>query len=56
LNWLSPLSFEQKQKDIFAETHKNTGQWFLQDDKYQQWLNGKVLTNHLAGAGKTSLA
>lgn len=58
-NWLSPLSFAEKQKDVYANAQSGTGQWFLQSQQYKQWLLGKheVLWCHgIAGSGKTVLA
>ena len=37
LTWISNLSFEKKQKDLFSKRHPGTGQWLLDDDKFQTW-------------------
>jgi hypothetical protein len=40
LAMLSSLDFHQKQKDVFANRHSGTGQWFLESDQFQRRLNG----------------
>jgi len=37
LSWLSHLSFEDKQKDIFSKHHPGTGEWFLNKDEFKEW-------------------
>ena len=37
IDWLSPLSFLQKEKKLFAECFKETGDWLLQDQSFQFW-------------------
>jgi hypothetical protein len=41
LKSLSKLNFLDKQRDIFAKHHKDTGQWLLKTEKFQQWFNSR---------------
>lgn len=56
---LSSITFEEKQKDIFARLRQGTGQWMLLSDEFQQWfkgLNGSTLWCYgMPGGGKTVL-
>ncbi len=40
LDWISAVNFGLIQKDFFSLTQAGTGQWFLQDPKFLQWLTG----------------
>jgi hypothetical protein len=40
LNWLSPLTFRDYQKDVFAKHHAGTGRWLLDSEEFQDWLCG----------------
>ncbi|KAJ9241205.1 hypothetical protein DTO166G5_1367 [Paecilomyces variotii] len=56
LNWLSPIDHDSEQSDFFALRQENTGQWFLESDWFQNWLNGQsktLLCQGIPGAGKT---
>lgn len=41
LDWLSPLSFKDKQADVFSKRRPGTGSWFLDTDKFQSWSQGE---------------
>ncbi len=61
--WLSgPSDPMQKQDETWRERHPDTGQWFLQSQRFQAWLEGPAqqtprVFNIIgkSGAGKTSL-
>jgi hypothetical protein len=58
-NWLSPTNFAAQQVDIISRRVNQTGQWFLESDKFNDWLHGKNTTLFcpgIPGAGKTMLA
>ncbi|KAK4694078.1 hypothetical protein P7C71_g3442, partial [Lecanoromycetidae sp. Uapishka_2] len=57
--WLSPLSFSEKQRDVYAIAQPGTGQWFLQSQICKEWHAGKhgvLWCQGIAGSGKTVLA
>jgi hypothetical protein len=59
LEWLSPISFEKKQRKLFELHHRDTGGWFLQHDEFVQWraTKGSVLwCSGIPGAGKSVMA
>ena len=61
--WLSgPFDPTQKHDETWRERHPDTGQWFLQSQQFQSWLEGPAqqtprVFNIIgkSGAGKTSL-
>jgi hypothetical protein len=40
LDWLSSLNFWAKQDDTFERREEGTGEWFLNDPKFQGWMKG----------------
>lgn len=40
LSWLSPVSFQDKQADVLQSVQPGTGKWFLESDKFRNWLSG----------------
>jgi len=40
LDWISPLNFWTTHQDISRQRHAGTGNWFLEDPKFQSWLEG----------------
>jgi hypothetical protein len=38
---LSLLDFHEKQKDVFANHHRGTGQWLLNTYNFQKWFTDK---------------
>lgn len=40
LNWFSPLNFWVRQKDVFDKRQPRTGEWFLQNERFQRWFEG----------------
>ncbi|KAF4449037.1 hypothetical protein F53441_7687 [Fusarium austroafricanum] len=56
LNWIGDIDYGSRQSDAFDKRVDGTCEWFLQSDKFQQWVNtnGEVLfCPGLPGAGKT---
>ena len=41
-NWLAPLSFLQKQIDVFGSRAPGTGQGFLQSRNFKDWFAGNT--------------
>src|SRR2546423_528092 len=40
LDWLSPLSFWEKQNDTIQRREPGTGEWLLNDPLFTKWLDG----------------
>ena len=40
LRWISPLSFEERQRDILSKRHPETGKWLLDHEVFKYWQNG----------------
>jgi ankyrin repeat domain-containing protein 50 len=40
LAWLSPLDISTDHEDAYSLRHAKSGSWLLQDEKYQEWING----------------
>jgi Cdc6-like AAA superfamily ATPase len=58
VNFLAKFDFSARYSDVFLTRHKNTGQWILETEIFQQWLStaGKTLwCPGIPGAGKTTL-
>ena len=57
LNWLSPLEYRNKQRDIASKRHEGTGTWFLVSEIFTAWLSGSadsvLWCPGEPGAGKT---
>jgi hypothetical protein len=45
VNWLSPLNFFKKQKDVFSSRQEGTGEWLLESKDFKDWVSdtGKTL-------------
>jgi hypothetical protein len=59
LSWLSPLSFEGKQRQLFERRQPGTGEWLVQHETFQKWKasSGSTLwCSGIPGAGKTIMA
>lgn len=56
LDWLTTVNYGQ-QHDMHSSTHKKgTGQWILESDEFQNWLDDckqRLLCRGMPGAGKT---
>ena len=57
LDWLSPLEYCNKQRDIASKRHEGTGKWFLVSEKFAAWRSGSadsvLWCPGEPGAGKT---
>lgn len=56
LEWLTVHEYAISHKDIFAKAESGTGQWFLNSQPFQTWLNNEkqsLLCCGNPGAGKT---
>jgi hypothetical protein len=56
LDWLTPTDYALQQSDFIAKHQEGTGQWFLDSNEFQKWLNGStqtLLCPGMPGAGKT---
>jgi Cdc6-like AAA superfamily ATPase len=59
VNYFSPVSFSEKQNEIFSQRHPGTGQWFIDSPEFQEWLRSPGATLWCPGApgsGKTFIA
>jgi hypothetical protein len=56
INWLSPVDCATQQSDFISRRQEGTGQWLLNSDEFQAWLNKSKQTLFcpgIPGAGKT---
>ena len=59
LNWLTPIDYGNQQSDFINRRQEGTGQWLLDSDEFQEWLNQSKQTlfcQGMPGAGKTIMA
>jgi hypothetical protein len=42
--WLSSLTFDDQQNNTFSKCAPGTMKWFLESQKFKEWLNGKRRT------------
>ena len=60
LDWLSPLEFCTRQRDVASKRHEGTGEWFLVSERFTAWLSGSagsvLWCPGEPGAGKTVIA
>lgn len=59
LDNICSANYSQQHRDTIAKHHQGTGQWFLEDEKFQTWLNtpnGTLFCPGVPGAGKTIMA
>src|SRR5271154_5745592 len=55
-NWLTPVDYGPQQSDYISRRQEGTGQWLLNSDELQEWLNTSRRTLFcpgIPGAGKT---
>jgi hypothetical protein len=58
LDWLTPIDNAAQQQDLIGRRQAGTGQWLLNSDEFQTWLNTEKQTLFcpgIPGAGKTIL-
>ncbi|KAI9771530.1 MAG: hypothetical protein M1840_002150 [Geoglossum simile] len=56
LDWLTPIDYGPQQSDYIRRRQAETGQWFLDSEKFQTWLETSKQTLFcpgIPGAGKT---
>ncbi|KXJ86362.1 hypothetical protein Micbo1qcDRAFT_152945 [Microdochium bolleyi] len=56
LNWITAIDYGAKHSDHLEMLHPDTGQWLLQTDEFEDWINGRVRTmfcHGILGSGKT---
>lgn len=59
LQWICPVDYRLQHKDFIGRHESGTGQWFLQDTKFQEWnrsKDGTLFCPGIPGAGKTIVA
>jgi Cdc6-like AAA superfamily ATPase len=59
LNWLTPIDFGPQHSDYLRRRQPGTGQWLLDCDIYQRWVDKpgqKLFCPGIPGAGKTILS
>ncbi|KAI0472362.1 hypothetical protein F4859DRAFT_522274 [Xylaria cf. heliscus] len=59
VNYFSPVSFSEKQNEIFSQRQPGTAQWFIDSPEFQDWLLSLGATLWCPGApgsGKTFIA
>jgi Cdc6-like AAA superfamily ATPase len=58
LDWLTPIDYTTQQSDFISRRQEGTGQWLLDSEEFQKWLNSNKQTLFcpgIPGAGKTIL-
>ncbi|KAH8650295.1 hypothetical protein BGZ60DRAFT_389194, partial [Tricladium varicosporioides] len=58
LDWLTPVNYGSQQSDFINRRQPGTGQWLLESEEFQTWLNSDQQTLFcpgIPGAGKTIL-
>jgi Cdc6-like AAA superfamily ATPase len=56
IDWLSPVDYATQQNDFISRRQEGTGQWLLNSNEFQGWLNQSKQTLFcpgIPGAGKT---
>lgn len=61
LEWITPISYAHKLNDVLSKRQTGTGQWFLEADAFETWVQKDSGSNVLycqgaPGAGKTVLS
>ncbi|KAH8725930.1 ankyrin repeat-containing domain protein [Phaeosphaeriaceae sp. PMI808] len=59
MSWISSLEFPAQQSDIIGERQEGTGEWFLADLVFVNWLqkpHGTLFCPGVPGAGKTMIS
>ncbi|KAN0069115.1 hypothetical protein V8E54_012744, partial [Elaphomyces granulatus] len=59
VDWLTPVNYAPQQSDFIARRQEGTGEWLLQSNEFQQWVNRSNQTLFcpgMPGAGKTILS
>jgi hypothetical protein len=56
LDWLTRVEYTSQQNDFIARRQEGTGQWLLDSDEFQDWLNQTgqtIFCSGIPGSGKT---
>ena len=56
MGWISSTDFPAQQSDFITRRQEGTGEWFLNNPKFTQWVqkpNGTLFCSGIPGAGKT---
>jgi len=59
LKWICPADYYEQHCDYIDKRQSDTGEWFLQDAKFQEWMESEQSTLFcpgIPGAGKTMMA
>lgn len=40
IDWISPLNFAAKQKEVLNTRQEGTGKWLLEHPLFQEWMQG----------------
>ena len=59
LTWLSPVTYEAKQRQLFERHQRGTGEWLTSHEVFTSWKDtrgSKLWCSGIPGAGKTSMA
>jgi hypothetical protein len=59
LEWICPTDYHEQHADYAGRREDETGEWFLQDPKFQEWKQSAESTLFcpgMPGAGKTTMA
>jgi len=56
IDWLTPIDYASRQSDFLSRRQEGTGEWLLNSDEFQAWINTSKQTLFcpgIPGAGKT---
>src|SRR5436305_14989008 len=56
VDWLTPIDYAPQQSDFISRRHEGTGQWLLNSNEFEEWVNRNKRTlfcSGMPGAGKT---
>jgi hypothetical protein len=59
MRWYCPVDYHVQHQDFMDRHQTGTGKWFLQDSKFQGWIQSNSATLFcpgIPGAGKTIMA
>jgi hypothetical protein len=59
LQWLSNLDYRAQQKDTFSRRQPGTGEWFINEQHFKEWVAQSFMTLFcpgIPGAGKTMIS
>ncbi|KAH9209728.1 hypothetical protein DL95DRAFT_449184 [Leptodontidium sp. 2 PMI_412] len=49
LNWLTPIDYAAQQQDFISRRQEGTGQWLLESEEFQSWINTDKQTLFCSG-------